>query len=233
MEAGGGGTLFLDEVDDIPLAMQVKLLRLLETGTYRRVGSTEQRPADIRVVLATHRDLEQMLSAGMFREDLYYRLSTFPIHLPSLRERRDDIALLAKALLARVAPEREVVLGESALGVLQAQNYPGNVREWRNLQKHPALLCDGDTLEDNHVLQALRSGLRCRSVSAPSQETAADVLEWPLEHEAGATLGVLKSLEHVALKQLASAHHGNRSELAQKLGIRERSLYRKLKDLGP
>ena len=105
VEAASGGTLFLDEVGDIPLTMQVKLLRLLETGTYRRVGSTEQRHADIRVVSATHRDLDQMVAQGRFREDLYYRLSTFPIHLPALRERRDDIALLATALLsARSAP---------------------------------------------------------------------------------------------------------------------------------
>jgi transcriptional regulator with GAF, ATPase, and Fis domain len=132
VEAASGGTLFLDEVGDIPLTMQVKLLRLLETGTYRRVGSTEQRHADIRVVSATHRDLDQMVAQGRFREDLYYRLSTFPIHLPALRERADDIALLAVALLTRVAPKRKLVLSDSALQLLQAQNYPGNVRELRN-----------------------------------------------------------------------------------------------------
>ena len=110
VEAASGGTLFLDEVGDIPLAMQVKLLRLLETGTYRRVGSTEPRHADIRVVSATHRDLDRMIHDGRFREDLYYRLSTFPIHLPALRERRDDIALLAAALLARVAPQRRLAI---------------------------------------------------------------------------------------------------------------------------
>ncbi|WP_296490305.1 sigma 54-interacting transcriptional regulator, partial [Rhodoferax sp.] len=97
VEAASGGTLFLDEVGDIPLTMQVKLLRLLETGTYRRVGSTEQRHADIRVVSATHRDLDQMVAQGRFREDLYYRLSTFPIHLPALRERSEDISLLSNA----------------------------------------------------------------------------------------------------------------------------------------
>ena len=234
VEAASGGTLFLDEVGDIPLAMQVKLLRLLETGTYRRVGSTDQRHADIRVVSATHRDLDQMVSAGTFREDLYYRLSTFPIHLPSLRERRDDIALLAKALLARVAPQRKLVLGASALDVLQAQNYPGNVRELRNLLERTALLCDGDTLEDSHVLQALRSGLRPSSaaVLTPSKDITVDAIEPPLALDSGSTLGVLKNMEHAALKQLAREHQGNRAELAQKLGISERSLYRKLKALG-
>jgi two-component system response regulator HydG len=99
-EAASGGTLFLDEVGDIPLSMQVKLLRLLESGTYRRVGSTELRRTDVRVVSATHRDLQAMVAQGRFRQDLYYRLSTFPIRLPALRERRSDIGLLAKALLA-------------------------------------------------------------------------------------------------------------------------------------
>jgi two-component system response regulator HydG len=117
VEAASGGTLFLDEVGDIPLAMQVKLLRLLESGTYRRVGSTELRRTDMRVVSATHRDLQAMVARGAFREDLYYRLSTFPIRLPALRERRSDIDLLAQALLQRVAPRRRLSLHANAAGV--------------------------------------------------------------------------------------------------------------------
>lgn len=103
IEVVSAGTLFLDEMGDIPLTMQVKLLRLLETGTYRRVGSTELRDADIRVVSATHRNQGRMVALELFCEDLYYRLGTFPVHLPALRERWDDIALLASALLERVA----------------------------------------------------------------------------------------------------------------------------------
>ncbi|MES2879021.1 MAG: sigma-54-dependent Fis family transcriptional regulator [Pseudomonadota bacterium] len=227
VEAASGGTLFLDEVGDIALAMQVKLLRLLETGTYRRVGSTEPRHADIRVVSATHRDLDQMVAEGAFREDLYYRLSTFPIHLPALRERRDDIALLAAALLERVAPTRKLQVSESAMGVLQAQPYPGNVRELRNLLERTALLCDGDTIEAGHVQQALRSGRRpvtpeplaARTTAAPampSPPTAPDTLQ---------------GIERMALQQLVASHQGSRAELAAKLGISERSLYRKLKTL--
>src|SRR3990167_3658805 len=174
VEAASGGTLFLDEVGDIPLPMQVKLLRLLETGTYRRVGSSEQRHADIRVVSATHRDLSHMVAEGSFREDLYYRLSTFPIHLPSLRERQSDIGLLATALLARVAPQRKLQVSAPALRLLQAQDYPGNVRELRNLLERAALLCDGDTLESSHVQQALFSGRRPLDASRAKPQAALD-----------------------------------------------------------
>ena len=223
VEAASGGTLFLDEVGDIPLAMQVKLLRLLETGTYRRVGSTEQRHADIRVVSATHRDLDQMVTQARFREDLYYRLSTFPIHLPALRERRDDIALLATSLLARVAPNRKLSLSAPALVLLQAQDYPGNVRELRNLLERTTLLCDGDMIEETHVLQALLSGRR------PSVDPVVAPQTSPGTASLTPTPGALKAVEHAALQQLAVAHPGSRAELAARLGISERSLYRKLK----
>jgi DNA-binding NtrC family response regulator len=231
VEAASGGTLFLDEVGDIPLAMQVKLLRLLESGTYRRVGSTELRHADIRVVSATHRDLDQMVAAGAFREDLYYRLSTFPIHLPSLRERRDDIALLATALLARVAPKRKLQVSASALQMLQAQDFPGNVRELRNLLERSALLCDGDTLEVSQVQQALLSG---RRTVARARDTlpSAVIGGAAVAHDPDALApGVLKLVERAALQQLIAGHQGSRANLAQKLGISERSLYRRLKSL--
>jgi DNA-binding NtrC family response regulator len=224
VEAASGGTLFLDEVGDIPLTMQVKLLRLLETGTYRRVGSTEQRHADIRVVSATHRDLDQMVAQGRFREDLYYRLSTFPIHLPALRERRDDIALLTTALLARVAPRRKLAVSDGAMVAFQAPNYPGNVRELRNLLERSALLCDGDTLEASHVKQALLSGRRAPNNTNPGASAAAAPVAAPR---------ALKSLAKTALRQMADQHTGSRAELAAQLGISERSLYRKLNALKP
>ena len=214
VEAASGGTLFLDEVGDIPLSMQVKLLRLLETGTYRRVGSSEQRHADIRLVSATHRDLDPMVAQGRFREDLYYRLSTFPIHLPALRERREDIALLSTALLARVAPQRQLGLTPAALQLLQAQDYPGNVRELRNLLERSALLCDGDTLDVPHITDALRSGRRASA---------------PLQTQQTLPIGSrLKSMERHTLADMVKTHTGTRAELAAQLGISERTLYRKL-----
>ena len=231
IEAASGGTLFLDEVGDITLTMQVKLLRLLETGTYRRVGSTELRHGDIRVVSATHRDLDRMVSQELFREDLYYRLSTFPIHLPALRERRDDILLLAAALLERVAPQRKLLISEPALRLLQAQDYPGNVRELRNLLERTALLCDGDTLKAGHIQQALLSGRRPPAgPRVHSQACDADTAASNLKGLALAP-GALRTIERAALQQLVSSHQGSRADLANKLGISERSLYRKLKAL--
>jgi DNA-binding NtrC family response regulator len=226
VESASGGTLFLDEVGDIPLPMQVKLLRLLETGTYRRVGSTELRHADIRVVSATHRDLEQMVQHGSFREDLYYRLSTFPIQLPALRERLGDVALLAPALLERVAAPRRLAISAPALALLASQAFPGNVRELRNLLERTALLCDGDLIEPDHVRQAIATGRRTspRSTSPAAAPAAAAVCA------PGAT--DLKAMERGALRETVAHHTGSRAELAQRLGISERSLYRKLKALG-
>ena len=230
VEAASGGTLFLDEVGDIPLTMQVKLLRLLETGTYRRVGSAEQRHADIRVVSATHRHLDEMVAQGKFREDLYYRLSTFPIHLPALRERRDDIALLAQALLQRVAGPRNIQLSPAAIHLLEQEDYPGNVRELRNLLERSALICDGEVLEPVHVEQALLSGRRPLASSTLPYQNGLP------RREAGihavlpmATPGTLKSVAHAALQDMVNSHTGSRAELAAQLGISERSLYRKLK----
>ena len=226
VEAASGGTLFIDEVGDIALSMQVKLLRLLESGTYRRVGSTELRHADIRVVSATHRDLEQMVSDGRFREDLYYRLSTFPIHLPSLRERREDIALLAPALLQRVAPQRPLTLAPEALALLQVQDYPGNVRELRNLLERASLLCDGDTIQASHMQQALQSGRRLAAGPAGVPSAIS-----PLAGSAAESPS-LQAMEQQALRQVLASHTGNRAALAARLGISERSLYRKIKALG-
>ncbi|MFP8781309.1 sigma-54 interaction domain-containing protein [Hydrogenophaga sp. RWCD_12] len=220
VEAASGGTLFLDEVGDIPLPMQVKLLRLLETGTYRRVGSSELRHADIRVVSATHRDLDRLIAEGKFREDLYHRLSTFPIQLPPLRERRGDMALLAPALIERVAAPRRLGLSPAALARLEAQPFPGNVRELRNLLERTALMCDGDVIEAQHVDEAIATG---RLPGRPEPAAAP---------RAPATAGEeLREAGREVLRAIVAAHQGNRAALAAKLGISERSLYRKLKSL--
>ena len=225
VESASGGTLFLDEVGDIPLPMQVKLLRLLESGTYRRVGSTELRRTDVRVVSATHRHLKAMVADGRFREDLYYRLSTFPIALPPLRERVDDILLLAVALLARVAPQRRLVLSPGAIARLQRHAFPGNVRELRNVLERATLLADGEQIEADHVERALATD------AAPTPRQGATGAVWTAASTTPAG-GSLREVERAALLAQLHTHRGTRAELARKLGISERSLYRKLRAMG-
>ncbi len=207
VEAASGGTLFLDEVGDIPLALQVKLLRLLETGTYRRVGGTELLRADIRLVSATNRPLEAMVEAGRFREDLYYRLNTFPIRLPALAERADDIPLLVEALLARIVPQRRIAVTPEALALLTAYRYRGNVRELRNVLEWSVLMGDGTAIEPAHLPDRLRE----------------------CEREAAAAPTTLRGLEHAALRSYAATHPGTRRDLARVLGVSERTLYRRLR----
>ncbi len=218
VEAAHGGTLFLDEVGDIPLTMQVKLLRLIESGTYRRVGSTELRRADVRLVSATHRDLHALIAEGRFREDLFHRLGTFPIVLPPLRERRDDIPLLSAALLARIAPQRHLLLAPGALTRLSQHSFPGNVRELRNVLERAALLADGSTLTAAVIERALAIGAP-RAVPKPAA--------LPAERPASA----LRDAEREALRAALAAHAGDRQSLARSLGISLRTLYRKLKQL--
>jgi DNA-binding NtrC family response regulator len=202
VEAAAGGTLFLDELGDIPLHLQVKLLRLLETGTYRRVGSAEILRADFRLVCATHRDLTAMVEQGGFRRDLYYRLATFPIKLPALRERSEDLPLLVEHLLARLAPERPLRLDAQSHSLLMQYGFPGNIRELRNLLERAMLMADGDML----------------SIDLPERaDMATDEPVLTLEQAE-------RRYVRAALVQL----DGNRKELARSLGISERTLYRKL-----
>ena len=207
--AASGGTLFLDEVGDIPLGMQVKLLRLLETGSYRSVGSSELRQADLRVVSATHRNLQQMVADGRFRADLFYRLNTFPISVPALRQRREDIPLLVESLLARVAPQRTLSLHPEAMAALCAYDFPGNVRELRNLLERASLMCDHQQIQVDHLhLQVLQG--RGELIGQIGGET---------------------ELDDAALRAALTRHRSSRRALAQQLGLSERTLYRRLRAL--
>ena len=211
VEAANGGTLFLDEVGDIPLGMQVKLLRLLETGTYRRVGGVEPLRADFRLVAATHRGLKQMVADGSFRRDLYYRISTFPVQLPPLRERMEDLPLLMETLLRRVSPGHKLTIHPATLLCLSHYDFPGNIRELRNLIERASLLADGDVLLPEHFPDpcekkeaAIRSGQGFGEIMT-LEEMERSYLEWQLRHSG---LG--------------------RKELAERLGVSERTLFRKL-----
>jgi DNA-binding NtrC family response regulator len=188
------------------------------------VGSNELRRTDVRVVSATHRDLKAMVADGRFREDLYYRLSTFPIALPALRQRADDIALLAMTLLDRVAPQRRLSLAADTLDMLKRYPFPGNVRELRNVLERAALLADGNTIDPVHVERALDADARPSPPALPRQET-------PDSRVPGAESS-LRNVERAALQAQLKAHRGSRAALAQKLGISERSLYRKLREIG-
>ena len=214
VEAAHGGTLFLDEVGDIPLTMQVKLLRLLESGTYRRVGHTELRRADIRLVAATHRDLRAMVREGRFRQDLYYRLSTFPIQLPALRERPQDIPLLAESLLQRVAGGRGLVLAPAALRRLAQHPFPGNVRELRNVLERAALLTDGAVVTAHTIERALSFDVPAAAPARAAQQP---------DH------ATLRDIESEALRAALAGGAASRRELARALGVSTRTLYRKLR----
>jgi len=165
-EAAQGGTLFLDEIGNLPLAGQMKLLRVLETGRYERLGSSKTRDAKVRVLSATNADLKAMVAAGTFREDLYYRLHVFELRLPPLAERRDDVLPLATHFLGGDASR----LGDAARDALHAYRWPGNVRELKNVMLRAALLADGGPILPVHLqLEAPAAG-PARNLDEPSRE---------------------------------------------------------------
>ncbi|SIQ13036.1 sigma-54 interaction domain-containing protein [Marinobacterium stanieri] len=219
VEAARGGTLFLDEIGEIPLSLQVKLLRLIETGTFRPVGSVEPQHADFRLVCATHRDLREMVRAGEFRQDLYYRISAFPVPLPPLRQRADDLPLLVSVLLKRLPSGAEVKLDETVMQWLRRYSFPGNIRELRNLLERGILLADAGVIKLEHLPPDLFATVET-TPALPAEQVMHQLPVMPLE-----------ALEAAYLHSLAVRFKGERRELAQQLGVSERTLYRKLKDI--
>ncbi len=214
VEAAAGGTLFLDEIGDLPLPMQAKLLRFLETGTYRRVGGTDLLRADVRVVAATHRELPAMVERGEFRADLFYRLAAFPIRVPPLRERTEDIELLATAMIRRSAcGTRPCRLTPGALDRLRRHPFPGNVRELRNLLERACLLSEDGRVRPEHLPDGLG-------------ETTA-----PPVAVVGERMLPLADVERRYLTWAVSHFPGDRGALARSLGLSERTLFRKLREL--
>ncbi|HXE38578.1 MAG TPA: sigma 54-interacting transcriptional regulator [Azonexus sp.] len=214
VEAASGGTLFLDEIGELPLSLQVKLLRLLETGTYRRVGGLDWLPADFRLITATHRDLRAMVQAETFRRDLYFRINTFPIHTPALHERASDIALLANSLLARVDRKSNRHFTPAAQHWLAGRRYSGNIRELRNLIERATLLADGESIEVSH-LTAIGEDLPPALPTASATFQVAEIID-------------LDSLERRYLEWVNSRPGLDVTRLAGQLGISQRTLYRKL-----
>jgi transcriptional regulator with PAS, ATPase and Fis domain len=225
VETAQGGTLFLDEIGDVPLSMQVKLLRLIETGMFRRVGGTETLHSDFRLVAATHKPLLDMTRDGRFRQDLYYRISAFPIQLPPLRERRGDIALLVDSILQRIGKAGEtgcrtaghkVMASPEALVKLETYTWPGNIRELRNVLERACLLSDGAVIRAEHLPEYLTQGTTGPSgVAEQSSPTHAS-----------------PTLSDDELVNFVKAFRGTRKALAAHFGWSERTLYRRLKELG-
>ena len=160
METAKGGMLFLDEMGDMPLSMQVKLLRLIESGSFRRVGAIETQQADFRLLAATHKPLLQRVADGRFQQDLYYRLSAVSIHLPPLRDRADDIPMLVDSFLQRGGAKHRHSVEPQAMARMQAHDWPGNIRELRNVLERARLFADDGVLRAENLPEPLGGGSR-------------------------------------------------------------------------
>ncbi len=223
VETAEGGTLFLDEMGDVPLPMQVKLLRLIETGTFRRVGSVETQQADFRLVAATHKPLMQMVSTGRFRQDLYYRISAFPIQLPPLRERRGDIPMLVDTFLQRGGSTgHRLSVQREAMARLMAHDWPGNIRELRNVLERARLFADDGIVRVEHLPEFTERGMpRATAGVGPAAAPMRPTTALARAHA-----------DDAELRRLAAAGQLTRREMAAQLGLSERTLYRRLKALG-
>ncbi|MBC8353201.1 MAG: sigma-54-dependent Fis family transcriptional regulator [Planctomycetes bacterium] len=209
-EVAHGGTIFLDEIGELPKSMQAKLLRVLESGEIRRVGDNESVKVDVRVVCATHRDLEQMVEEDDFREDLMYRINTFEISLPPLRQRVSDIPELAKHLYRRFRPKAKAgdnLFSLDAIEALASHSWPGNVRELANVIEHATIVCDGPQITPEHLPR--RFGSRSARSTSLGPMT-------------------LRDLEMQAIHESLERHDGNKPAVAEELGVSLKTLYNKL-----
>ncbi|MEA3393885.1 MAG: sigma 54-interacting transcriptional regulator [Pseudomonadota bacterium] len=229
-EQADGGTIFLDEIGDMPLAMQTKLLRTLQEGTVVRLGGKREVKVDVRLVTATHRDLEAEVARGRFRQDLYYRISVVPIHLPSLRERRDDIRTLALHFVNRAnqANQRNVNLSPAALSRLEAHPWPGNIRELGNVIERLVLLTDSTMVSAAELERFLPRG-KAQASHMPELSHPAVATQPPAD--APPVRAYLPADSHSLdeLQQVLALHRGNQSRAAQALGLTVRQFGYRLK----
>ncbi len=223
-EMANNGTLFLDEISEIDLATQVKLLRVLETRQFERVGGTETINVNIRVIAATNRDLRKYVDEGKFREDLYYRLNVIEIRLPSLKDRASDIPILCDHFIREFAErnQRKVTgISQGAVAALQAYDWPGNVRELRNTIEKMVVLARGEILEPNDVPENIKDALLLKGVSL----TTTTVPQTAVVGEES-----LADMEKRKILDALNAAGGNKSKAAEALGISRRTLHRKLNE---
>ena len=220
-QAANGGTLFLDEVADLPLPMQVKLLRVIQEKAVRSVGGQQEVVVDVRILCATHKDLAAEVAAGRFRQDLYYRLHVIELRVPPLRERREDIGLLTERMLARLAQGSGLPcakLSSEALDKLKSYRFPGNVRELENMLERAYTLCENEHIQASDLRLAEAS---CNAESGEVSLAGIDNLE-----------DYLESVERKLIEQALEETRWNRTAAAERLGMTFRSLRYRLKKLG-
>jgi two-component system response regulator AtoC len=220
-EVANGGTIFLDEIGEVSLATQVKLLRVLDSSSFRHVGGTAEIRVDTRVIAATNRNLGALVRQGLFREDLYYRLSTIALEVPPLRERTGDVELLAAHFIGRLNERYGFArrIGPAALELLRSYPWPGNVRELLHVVESASVLCESPEILPEHLPAALR---------AP----ASPVLPEPGVRLSAEALPTLRELERAHIARALEATAGHRARAARVLGISERNLYRKIEEFG-
>jgi len=222
-QAAHGGTLFLDEVADLPLSMQVKLLRALQEKTIRPVGCQQEQAVDVRVLSATHKDLNKEVAAGRFRQDLFYRLNVIELKVPALRERPEDIALLSRFFLQRLNQDNNhIELSQDALDKLLSYNFPGNVRELENMLERAYTLCEGNVI-DSYDLNLNNAGIISQTPAAEQTSPSAGNID-NLEHH-------LENVERKIIMQALEETRWNRTAAAERLGLTLRSLRYRLKKL--
>ena len=218
-ESADGGTLFLDEVGDLPLSTQVKLLRVLQEGTIERVGGSEEIPVDVRVVAATHRNLEQMMQEKLFREDLFYRLNVVAVEIPPLRDRKADIMPLVDFFISKYLKEtkrKKLSLSKEAMDIIVKYEYPGNIRELENIIHRAVVLSRGDLITTNDLPSTLHR--------LPSEQSR-------ISETTGTMADQVESLEKKLLLDALHASNGNQTQAAKLLGTTERNLRYKLNKL--
>ncbi len=209
-EVADGGTIFLDEIGELPKAMQAKLLRVLESGELRRVGENKSTMVDVRVICATHRDLPTMVAEEEFREDLMYRINTFEINLPALRERVEDVPDLARHLLARHRRGAHAQLADDAIEALRGHVWPGNVRELANVVEHATILCDSGPIRREHL---------------PRHFDSRQLLGAAKHHRGPISL---REMEIEAIHEALERNEGSKPKAAEQLGVSLKTLYNKL-----
>ncbi|HFD80918.1 MAG TPA: sigma-54-dependent Fis family transcriptional regulator [Gammaproteobacteria bacterium] len=224
-QAAEGGTLFLDEVAELPLHMQVKLLRAIQEKAVRPVGEQKERPIDVRILSATHKDLARLVEAGEFRQDLYYRINVIELKVPSLRQRREDIPQLAEHILGRLSREQGIEaprLGREALETLQRYAFPGNVRELENILERALTLCDGQQIQVQDLALPEDGGAGGEGLSG----------QLPPPPEGMALEDYLEDIERQALLRALEQTSQNKTAAAKLLGITFRAMRYRLKKLG-